>query len=318
MSQTLNRTIKLPGSAASATTAWQPALALHEQTGAVTTRLQPVLYLHGATFPAANSVLFKFDDVSWAHRLNTAGHAVFALDFAGFGGSELYPEMTSDQPSAGLPVGRAPVAAKQIERAVRTILAETGAARVAIVAHSWGTMAAGLFATQHPTLVDRLVFFGPIVRREILKAVPALAAWRFLTVEEQYTRFVEDVPKDHEPVLLDRHFDAWSALYLMSDLSNLVRQPASVKTPNGPVADIMGAWSGTPPYDPALITVPVTIIRGAWDSLCTDADANALRVALRSSQRVSDVKLVNGTHVMHLEENRALVHEASVAALRVT
>jgi len=33
-----------------------------------------------------------------------------------------------------------------------------------LVAHSWGTIAAGLFASRCPDLIDRLVFFGPLTR----------------------------------------------------------------------------------------------------------------------------------------------------------
>lgn len=278
-----DRTVTLPGTVASATVCWQPALLLREQTPAGTDRQRPVLYIHGATFPSANSMMFRFDSVSWADELNKAGLSVWALDFAGFGGSEFYPEMVQPAPPAGEPLGRAPEAATQIERAVRAILAETGATRVSIIAHSWGTMAAGLFATRRPELVNRIVFFGPVVRREIMSGVPPLGTWRFLTVEEQHKRFVEDVPAGQPPVLLDRYFAEWSALYLKSDPSSGTRTPPSVKTPNGPVADIMAAWSGSLAYDPALIKSPVVIVRGEWDGLCKDADVAWLLAALTSA-----------------------------------
>jgi pimeloyl-ACP methyl ester carboxylesterase len=151
-----------------------------------------VLYIHGATFPAENSIFFKLGGASWADALNSAGFPVWGLDFAGFGRTESYPEMSADAPPAGEPLGRVPEAVKQLERAVRAIVAEIGAAKVSIVAHSWGTMAAGRFAGDRPELVDRL-FFGPIVRP--LKGVPPLGAWRFLTVEAQKKRFIENVPQ---------------------------------------------------------------------------------------------------------------------------
>lgn len=59
-----NRTIALPGAAASATACWQPGLLLREQTPAGADRLRPVLYIHSATFPSANLMMFKFDGVS--------------------------------------------------------------------------------------------------------------------------------------------------------------------------------------------------------------------------------------------------------------
>jgi pimeloyl-ACP methyl ester carboxylesterase len=311
-----DRAVSLPGTAASATASWLPALLLREQTPAGADRQRPVLYIHGATFPSANSMMFRFDGVSWADELNKAGRSVWALDFAGFGGSEFYPEMAQPTPPAGEPLGRAPEAAAQIERAVRAILAETGATRVSIVAHSWGTIAAGLFATQRPELVDRIVFFGPVVRREIMKGVPPLGTWRFLTVEEQHKRFVEDVPAGEPPVLLDRDFAEWSALYLKSDPSSGTRTPPSVRTPNGPVADIMAAWSGSLAYDPALIKSPVAIVRGEWDGLCRDADAEWLLAALTSAPQKTDTKIAKATHLMHLEENRGDLYRAAINFLQ--
>jgi alpha-beta hydrolase superfamily lysophospholipase len=55
-----------------------------------------VLYIHGATFPAENSIFFKLGGASWADALNSAGFSVWGLDFAGFGRSESYPEMSAD------------------------------------------------------------------------------------------------------------------------------------------------------------------------------------------------------------------------------
>ena len=310
------RAITLAGTVASAQTPWQPALLLREQTSPNSQRHHPVLYIHGGTFPSASSMMFRFDGVSWADAMNAAGISIWALDFAGFGGSEVYPDMAQPTPPAAEPNGRAPEAAAQIERAVRAILADTGAVSVSIIAHSWGTMPTGLFATQHPELVDRLVFFGPVVRREILKEVPLLGPWRFLTVEEQHKRFTEDVPPGHPPVLLDRHFEPWAASYLTSDPSSGTRLPPSVKTPNGPVADIMAAWSGSLAYDPALIRAPLAVVRGEWDNLCQDADVAWLFAALTSSPEKKDIKIREATHLMHLEETRAELYRASIAFLQ--
>jgi pimeloyl-ACP methyl ester carboxylesterase len=312
MTQAQDRIVTVPGTVASATARWQPALLLREQTPANCNRCRPVLYVHGATFPSESSMMFKFDGVSWADALNAAGLSVWAFDFAGFGGSELYPEMKQGMPPVGEPLGRAPEAVGQIVRAVRAIIAETGASRVSIIAHSWGTIATGLFATENPELVDRIVFFGPVVRRYALKGVPALGTWRFLTVAEQHKRFVEDVPPDHPPVLLDRHFAIWSDQYLKTDPTSGTRTPASVRTPNGPAADIMAAWSGMLAYDPAMVKSPIAIVRGEWDSLCKDADAAWLLAAMRSVPRRTDVKIAKGTHLMHIEESRGELHRAAL------
>jgi pimeloyl-ACP methyl ester carboxylesterase len=84
-----------------------------------------------------------------------------------------------------------------------------------------------------------------------------------------------------------------------------------VKTPCGPFQDILDAFASRLAYDPALIRAPVAILRGEWDSLCTDADAAWLFGALRNAPVRRDVKIARATHLMHLEENRyALYREA--------
>ena len=91
----------LPGAPATATTGWQPALSVQEQTTGRADRRHPVLYVHGFTFPSDLSVFWKFDGNSWADALNEAGYSVWAFDFAGFGGSERYPEMNDETARPG-------------------------------------------------------------------------------------------------------------------------------------------------------------------------------------------------------------------------
>src|SRR6478609_4674067 len=62
----------LPGAPATATTGWQPALSVQEQTTGRADRRHPVLYVHGFTFPSDLSVFWKFDGNSWADALNEA------------------------------------------------------------------------------------------------------------------------------------------------------------------------------------------------------------------------------------------------------
>lgn len=311
MAQTRLRSLTLEGRPATPDQPWYPRLHLFEQTDDSADRKHPVLYVHGATFSSANSIFFKFGGRSWADALNDAGFSVWGLDFAGYGRSEIYPEMTRASPPDGEPLGLAPEAAGQIERAVRAIIAEAGASKVSIIAHSWGTMAAGYFAGKRPELVDRLVFFGPVVRRQVLNGAPKLGSWRFLTIEEQKKRFIEDVPAGEPTVLVEADFPAWSALYLSLDPTSVLRTPPSVRTPNGPVSDILDAWSGKLAYEPGRIEAPTLIVRGEWDSLCRDADVAWLRQFLTNAEKVVDVKVPKATHLMHLETGRAALYTAA-------
>src|SRR5262245_17658913 len=175
---------------------------LNRQTGQV----QPILYIHGATFPSALSIAHRFDGYSWRDALNAAGFHVWGLDFLGYGGSDRYPEMV-ESPEGMPALGRAEPASRQIERAVEFIAEHHSGGGISIIAHSWGSMATGLFAGRRPELIDRLVFFAPIAQRPRQSGAQQFPAWRLVSLQEQWQRFTEDVPKGESAVLSQHHFD---------------------------------------------------------------------------------------------------------------
>ncbi len=263
-----------------------------------------VLYVHGGTFPSALSIAHRFDGRSWRDEMCAAGFHVWGLDFHGFGClSDPYPEM-AELAGSHAPLGRAEDASRQLEAAVRFICIHHDVSRLSIVAHSWGSIVAGRFAGRCPDLVDRLVFFGAIARRDPGSDPARLPAWRLISLQDQWDRFTGDVPAGEPPVLLDRHFAEWGEAYLDADPESRSRSPAAVKTPSGAFQDIFDAWAGELAYDPGLVRAPVAIIRGEWDSMCTDEDAKWLFGALRASPVRRDIKIGRATHLMHLEEGR--------------
>lgn len=275
-----------------------------------------VLYVHGATFPSALSIAYRFDGRSWRDALNDAGFDVWGLDFYGFGHSDRYPEMVQaaiDHP----PLCPAADAADQLEAAARFILAHQSIEKLSLIAHSWGSMPAGLFAGRHPALIDRLVLFAPIARREPRRyeTPPDLPAWRIVTLEDQWNRFIEDVPSHEPPVLSRVHFEEWGERYLESDPDGRTLDPAGVKTPLGPFSEIIKAWHGMLAYDPALVRSPVAIIRGEWDGLIPDKDAAWLFDAFTSAPIKRDIKISRGTHLLHLEAMRPALWRESVSFL---
>jgi pimeloyl-ACP methyl ester carboxylesterase len=272
-----------------------------------------VLYVHGATFPSALSVAHRFDGRSWRDALCDAGFDVWALDFYGFGHSDRYAEM--DAPAdANPPLCLAEDAAAQVAAAVPFILEHQGVASLSLIAHSWGSMVAGRFASERPALVDRLVLFAPIARRDPSRHSPRPdgPAWRVVSVEDQWARFVEDVPPDEPAVLSPVHFKEWAQRYLDTDPDGRSRNPAGVKIPSGPFIEILRAWHGELAYEPAGVRVPTAIIRGAWDRLVCDADARWLFDALSHSAIKRDVKIARGTHLMHLEAMRPALWAESI------
>jgi len=218
---------------------------------------------------------------------------------------------------AGPPLCLAEDAAAQVAAAVRFILEHQGFSSLSIITHSWGSMPVGRFAGDHPTLIDRLVLFAPIARRDPQRYAlrPDGPAWRIVGAEDQWARFVEDQPVDQAPVLSKLHFDDWARRYLDSDPRSRSREPAGVKIPSGPFVEILRAWHGELAYEPERVSAPVVILRGAWDGLVTDADARWLFDALRHSLVKRDIKIGRGTHLMHLETMRAALWRESVTFL---
>jgi pimeloyl-ACP methyl ester carboxylesterase len=276
-----------------------------------------VLYVHGATFPSALSIAHRFDERSWRDALNEAGFDVWGLDFYGFGHSDRYPEM-DEPPSDNPPLCLADDAAKQLEAATRFILAHQGLDKLSLISHSWGSMPTGLFAGSHSALIDRLVLFAPIARRGARRyeGPPKFPAWRIVTLEDQWNRFVEDVPPHESPVLSRMHFAEWGERYLDSDSESRSRAPAGVKTPLGPFSEIIKAWHGQLAYDPSKVRSPVAIIRGEWDGLIPDEDARWLFDAFTQAPQKRDIKIGRATHLMHLEAMRLALWRESIDFLR--
>jgi pimeloyl-ACP methyl ester carboxylesterase len=276
----------------------------------------PVLYVHGATFPSALSIAHRFDGYSWRDALCEAGFDVWGFDFLGYGYSDRYREM-NEPPDSNPPLCSATDGAMQLETAASFVLEQHGAASLSIISHSWASMPVCRFAGQHPTMVERIVLFAPIAHRapRRYEKPPSAPAWRIVTVEEQWSRFVEDVPPHEQPVLSRTHFDEWAERYLDSDTESRTCTPPGVKTPTGPFNDILRAWHGDLAYDPAQVQAPVAIIRGEWDGLVPDDDARWLFDAFSASPIKRDIKISRGTHLMHLEEMRLALYRESISFL---
>ncbi len=274
-------------------------LALHEFAHAPDA--PQVLYLHGATFPAKLSIGFRFDGFSWADDLTQAGYGVWGLDFAGYGDSDRYARGEFGDSGDVLP---------QIAAAVSAIAADM---KLSIIAHSWGTIAAGRFAAANPELVNKLVLFGPIALRHGSENRNVTNPTRQVTIQDQYDRFIADVPQGEPPVLSDAHFAAWAESYLDSDPD--ARAVNAVTIPSGPAREIGAAWRGQFPYDLSQIVTPTLIVRGEWDSLIPDHEAAWFMAGLCNAPKL-DIVIPKATHLMHLEANRFALYEATRNFLR--
>ncbi|MBB3890566.1 pimeloyl-ACP methyl ester carboxylesterase [Phenylobacterium haematophilum] len=289
----------------------EPALLVRHEPGPG----QSVLLVHGATFPSALSFAYSIDGRSWMDDLRSRGFDVWAFDFAGFGESERTAAMLAEGQAISIP-GRAPDGARQIERVVRRMRQTTGHERVLIVAHSWGTLPAGLFAGQRPELVERLVLFGPVARREGEAGAAPRRGSTLVTADDQRRSFAAGLPGGQSPLIAPTLFDRWVEAYLATDPQSRDRMPPAVRVPSGPQADIADAWASSFPYNPATVRAPTLIVRGEWDNITRDSDVAWLVESLASVPgRARDVKLPRGGHRMHLEENRQALFDVVGAFL---
>lgn len=287
--------------------AGEPALCVHRVKGSG----PAVLFVHGSTFPADLSINYRIQGRSWADDLHERSFDIWSFDFAGYGCSE----RPKKQSSSEIP-GRAAAAARQIERVVRHVRSNTGRERVSIIAHSWGTIPASLFAGLHPEWLDRLVLFGPVAERNG-PPDPPNATTRLVTKEDQWRSFQSGVPAGQESPIARSEFETWVDAYLRTDEKSAERMPPSVEVPAGPDADFSDAWAGHLPYEPSRIVTPTLIVRGEWDRIATDSDARWLRAALSHVPGgASDIKLPQGAHRMHLERNRQALFDAVGEFLR--
>ena len=264
-----------------------------------------VVYVHGGTFGADLSIYCPFDGRSWADTLVAAGFAVWGFDFVGYGKSARY---CADM---GRPAGDIDDAMHDLRRVIESIRERNGKRPAVLLAHSRGAAVAARYAGEYPSDVSALVLFAPIVKRSEPVAASAaraeLPSHLPLSAWAQYRRFIEDVPRGQPQVLSEAHMQTWGDAFLASDPTSNQRTPPSVMTPCGPLADIGALWSGEALYDPAKVTAPTLIVRGEWDSVCTDADAESLLDALCSRTK-EDVKVPRASHLMHLEQQRSALY----------
>lgn len=275
------------------------ALALHRQPAAG----DAVLYVHGATFPAALSVGWRMDGVSWMDDLQRRGFDAWALDFAGFGASSR-PRCFDLPAAASPPYGSCEAAASQLAAAIAHIRAMRPRARLHLVAHSWGTLPAQMAAIAHPRDIARLVLFGPVSVRDGLPAQRPTGAWALVDEGAQRPRQRSGLPAGEPTPVDEAELDRWCRAYLASDPAAATRSPPAAKVPNGPSADVGACWQGRALVDGACITQPVLIVRGEWDHVTTDDDARRLFRALTASPDRRDVKISGGNHWLHLQPRR--------------
>jgi pimeloyl-ACP methyl ester carboxylesterase len=285
-----------------------PGLRLHlrSRPGQGTGQGMPVLFVHGATF---SSRLYDIPHagVNWLQAAADAGFVPYALDIRGYGRSKP-DDFVQDAP----PYATGDQAIADIGDAVDWIAARHGGGPVAMVGWSWGSITTARYAADAGAgRVARLVLYAPIFAERNAEWLDLLAdpadparlnsfkAWRAVDLPATRARWDAQLPAGadwrQESVL-----QAIVAASLADDGQADLTDPPSFRVPNGTFVDLWEAFNARPLYDPARLTCPVMLVRGAQDPTSTRADALALFDRLGAKTRAY-VEIANGTHFINAE-----------------
>ncbi|MGD8827970.1 MAG: alpha/beta hydrolase [Gammaproteobacteria bacterium] len=273
-----------------------------------------VLFLHGATFPSALATGFEFSPGdSWADCMADRQCRVAELDFPGFGDAEDPPGLSADA-AAQEPIGRAGQAAEFVISTLDWLRSERGVTRVHLVAHSWGTVAAGVVAADRPGSLVSLTLFGPIVPAGAAAGADRHAGWYGLSAEERYQQLrYLPILGPNADLLEGAVHSRWRSAFAGSRPGGSADLHMPLRIPGGPAADIAAVRAGRLPYDPAAVRAPLFVVYGNHDNLVDDRQAAAFAERFPASPLKWRLRIDPGTHVMHLERQRQSLYLSTLA-----
>lgn len=153
------------------------------------------------------------------------------MDVRGYGMSSRPAEMSAS-PSSNGPIVRTIDAAMDVKTVANWIMAKRGVSQHVAIGWSWGTSIMSTYTSLNPTKVSKLVIYAPQWFRAANTA--PTTAYRTITRQAAYDRWVKDVPVDQIATLLPGDtFDLWwNATVATDPLANTYNPPA-VRAPNG-------------------------------------------------------------------------------------
>ena len=300
----------------------RPMSGIGERSDAVlrTAVVRPVLLVHGATFGAA---LFDLavPGYSLMSEFARAGRPVYALDIRGYGHS-LSGHVMDAAPQGNPPFARLTEAVQDVGAAIADILAREKADAADLVGFSWGTIVAARYASEFPQHVARLALYAPLYGerneawlnrigdpKDRTRIDPAIGAYRLITQADLVQRWDNDIGGADPQTRRDEGLpEALFAAFAALDPKSRARTPHAFRSPTGALADLVRVFNGQPLYDPARITMPVLLVRGADDTTSTDTDCSRLLADLGSKTKNYRV-IAPGSHFLCLEKNRAELHQ---------
>ncbi|MFB6206961.1 MAG: alpha/beta fold hydrolase [Haloglomus sp.] len=267
-----------------------------------------VLFVHGATYPGRAIFGPGLDETpGWGPWTAARGVAALALDVRGYGGSHPVEADASEPPV------RTAAAAADLAAAVSW--ARDRVDRLHLVGTSWGTLICGTYLASRDdppvasvTLHAPVYDLSPAVRERLAAGGP----FRTATRDGARERWAGQVPTDADTDAWLAEFDAFWTTYVSNsrfvigaDEDNHGPDSATVRVPNGCLADILATADGDSPYDPADVSVPALVVRGTADHTSVRSDALGVYDRLGGAPGENAYAEVDGgTHFVHLEPPR--------------
>jgi pimeloyl-ACP methyl ester carboxylesterase len=267
------------------------------------------LFVHGATYPGRAIFGPGLDGVpGWGPWTAAHGDTALALDVRGYGGSH---DVWAGEDT---PV-RTPAATADLAAAVEW--AGDRFDRLHLVGTSWGTMTCGRYLATHEaapvasvTLHAPVYDLSPAVRERLAVDGP----FRTVTRDGARDRWAAQVPDGADTDRWLAGFDAFWRTYAGNSRfvvdGRTDPETATVRAPNGCLADILASADGDPAYDPAAVTTPTLVVRGTADHTSVRSDAVGVYDRLGGSPgRHAYAEVEGGTHFVHLEPPRTRLFE---------
>jgi pimeloyl-ACP methyl ester carboxylesterase/organic hydroperoxide reductase OsmC/OhrA len=260
---------------------------------------RPVVVLaHGSSTPGRETFDLRVPgkpSYSLMDFLAREGFDVFAADVRGFG--------RSTRPEAPVTTAQA---ADDLDAVVDYVRDLRGAARVSLLAWSWGTQYAGMFIAAHPDMVARYVSYAQMHAdsADIARRRARLDTYRrslYVDTPEPYwkARFHSGTPAGaNDPEVINAYAVAAARV-----------QPA---TPTGPQLDLLTLL---PMVRPEAIAVPTLMIHGEYDDVADRAGLMPFFERLPNPDK-KYVVVPDAGHMMHLQKGHAAFQQQVVGFLR--
>lgn len=267
------------------------------------------LFVHGATYPGRAIFGPGLDgDPGWGPWTAARGDAALALDVRGYGGSHAVTAPDDEPPV------RTPAAAADLAAAVDW--AHDRFDRLHLVGTSWGTLIGGRYLATHDAPVASVALHAPVydLSPAVRERLAVDGPFRTVTREGARERWLGQVPDDADTDRWLAGFDAFwrtyagNSRFVVDDASDPDR--ATVRAPNGCLADILSSADGNPLYDPGDVTTPALVVRGTADHTSVRSDALGVYDRLGGEPgRHAYAEVEGGTHFVHLEPPRTRLFE---------